>query len=206
MSDQRTAVVGTSLVTIPGGNTQQRSAVHMALLMAETQTRADYETNPKLDWYSAYRNKLRYLGWDAVTPEQIHWPDESREQIVDTALQTIGAKGGDYYAVTTGIAFDQLKRDAGTLLHFEQRSREERRFQLVPCAAVKGGYVDMVLYHEVCETAQLSAGFLYRERKARKVRATLVRFNPRLFEQEYRSKVERALHSSFARYIRDVEI
>lgn len=206
MSDQQTAVVGTSLVTIPGGDAQQRSAVHMALLMAEVQTRADYETNPKLDWYSAYSNKLRYLGWDAVTPEQIHWPDQNRVQIVDTALQTIGAKGGDFYSVTTSMAFNQLKRDAGTLLHFEQRSREERRFQLVPCARVKGGYVDMVLYHEVCETAQLSAGFLYRERKASKVRATLVRFNPRLFDQEYRGKVERALQNGLARFIRDIEV
>ena len=206
MRDQQTTVVGSSLVTIPGANAQQRSAVHMALLMAETQTRADYQTDPTLDWYAAYCNKLRYLGWDAVTPEQIHWPDQERPRIVDTALQTIGAKGGDYYAVTTGISFGQLQRDADALLYFEQRSREEGRFQLVPCATVKGGYVDMVLYHEVCETSQLGTGFLYRERKAGTVRASLVRFNPRLFDQEYRAKVERALQNSFARYIRDVEI
>lgn len=206
MSDQQTAVVGNCLVTIPGGNAQQRSAVHMALSMAQAQTRAEYETNPGLDWYSAYCNKLRFLGWDPVTPERIHWPDENRVQIVDTALQTIGAKGGDYYAVTTGMAFDQLNRDAGALLHFEQRSREEHRFQLVPCARVKGGYVDMVIYHEECEISQLSAGFLYRERKVRKARATLVRFNPRLFDQEYRGKVEQALQNRFAQYIRDVEI
>jgi len=50
-----------------------------------------------------------------------------------------------------------------------------------------------VLYHEAGGRAAFTAGFLFRERRNMRVMAELVRFNTRLFDQERRSGVERAL-------------
>lgn len=49
----------------------------------------------------------------------------------------------------------------------------------------------MVVYHETMALTQTSAGFLFRERQTRQVKAELVRFNVALFDQKLRAKVEK---------------
>lgn len=203
---KQAAVVGSGLLSFMDGMTaQQRSAVQVATLRAEWVARSDTEGGLITDWFSHYVRQLKFLGWDATPPEEAHWPDQQRPRIIEAALSDIGAVAGEHYAVSMGLALKGLDGQRQALLHFEQRSREQGVFRLLPCAPAPGGFVDMVVYHELCETSQLSAGFLYRERRATQVRAQLVRFNTRQFDAQYRSKVEKALGNAMSREILSFE-
>ena len=63
-----------------------------------------------------------------------------------------------------------------------------------------------VVYHEALEQSQLSTGFLFRERTQQLVKAELVRFNVRLFEQQFRAKVEKSLEAVALREIIELQI
>ena len=194
MDQHEAAVVGTSLVSsIPGTTKEQREAVSLASLWAETVTLKDMAEASAEDQYRYYLRKLMYLGWDAKTAEQIHWPDPQRVIRVDQVLSTIDSVAGDVHASHMALTFDALKRNEQPLLHFESRCKERAQFQLLSCAPVSGNHVDIVMYHEAGNSAAFTAGFLFRERHDVRVTAELVRFNTRLFDQERRSGVERAL-------------
>ena len=202
MSDQQVAVVGASLMSFtPGLSLGQRSSVQLAILQAEQETRFVHEQGQVEDWFSYYKNKLKFYGWDAVPPEEVHWPGEERPGIVDSTLKAISAVAGSEYALSTELAMHSLKQDTRALLHFEQRTRQQGVFQLLPCAPARNGSVDMVLYHESVEVSELSAGFLFRKRRHKMLRAELVRFNTRLFDQQFRGKVERSLQTIALREI-----
>ncbi|QBF24974.1 hypothetical protein EXN22_04425 [Pseudomonas tructae] len=207
MSNQQAAVVGAGLMSfMPGLTPAQRSSVTLAVLQAERETQFVHEQGQVEDWYSYYKNKLKYYGWDAVPPSEVHWPGNERSEIVDSALKAISAVAGSQYAQSTELALQALKRDTRALLHFEQRTRQYGVFQLLPCAPARNGRVDMVLYHEVLEQSQVSAGFLFRKRRQQRVTAELVRFNTRLFDQQFRSKVQRSLQAVSVREILELKI
>ncbi|MNZ38037.1 hypothetical protein D3C78_555010 [compost metagenome] len=207
MSKQQAAVVGTGLMSfMPGLTVAQRSSVQLALLQAEQETCFVHEQGLVEDWYSYYKNKLKFYGWDAVPPSEVHWPSNERPNIVDRTLNTISAIAGSHYAASTELALQGLKNNAGALLHFEQRARQNGLFQLLPCAPARNGAVDMVLYHEVIKRSEIDAGFLFRTRRHQLVRAELVRFNTRLFDQQFRSKVERSLQAIALREILELQI
>ncbi|MDD1012941.1 hypothetical protein [Pseudomonas rubra] len=207
MSNQQAAVIGAGLMSfMPGLTPAQRGSVTLAVLQAERETQFVHEQGQVEDWYSYYKNKLKYYGWDAVPPREVHWPGNERSEIVDSALKAISAVAGSQYAQSTELALQALKRDTGALLHFEQRTRQHGLFQLLPCAPASNGSVDMVLYHEVLEQSQVSAGFLFRKRRQQRFMAELVRFNTRLFDQQFRSKVERSLQAVSVREILELQL
>ncbi|MHC6227621.1 hypothetical protein ACYU03_23130 [Pseudomonas sp. X10] len=207
MDKQQAAVVGYSLMSfLPGLTAEQRSSVQLATLMAERVTRTSYQEGLIQDWYASYRNQLRFLGWDAVPPEEAHWPDAERPQIVDSALRRIGAVAGSQFVEGIGVALAGLKGNPGAMMQFEQHCRSYGAFQLLPCAPARGGQVDMVLYHETAERSVFSSGFLFRERRHSSVRAELVRFNTRLFDQQHRSKVMRSLEKTAQQEILGLDI
>lgn len=207
MDKPQAAVVGAGLMSfMPGLTVAQRSSVKLALLQAEQETRFVHEQGQVTDWYAYYKNKLKFYGWDAVSPNQVHWPDNERPDIVDSALQTLSVTAGSQYATSTQLAMQGLRLNAAALLHFEQRTRQQGAFQLLPCAPVRNGSVDMVLYHEVIEQSELHAGFLFRKRRHQSVRAELVRFNTRLFDQQFRAKVEKSLQAIALREILDLQL
>lgn len=194
MQTHEATVVGASLVAfIPGVSLEQRKAVKLASLWAESTTLQDMAGESAQDQYQYYRKKLMYLGWDAKSAEEVHWPDPQRPKIVDQALRRIDAVAGVQHSSSMALAFEVLKKNGKPLLHFESRSKDRAQFQLLSCAPVSGNYVDIVVYHEAGNSAAFTAGFLYRERRDTRVTAALVRFNTRLFDQERRSAVERAL-------------
>jgi hypothetical protein len=187
-------VVGASLVSfIPGVSLRQRNAIKLAALWAETVTLTDMKEEAAKDQYHYYRKKLMFLGWDAKTAEEVHWPDPQRVVVVDQVLSAINAVAGHSHSTYMALALEKLKNNDIPLLHFEKRSSEQGKFQLMSCAPVSANYVDIVLYHEAGGRAAFTAGFLFRERRNMHVMAELVRFNTRLFDQERRSGVERAL-------------
>ncbi len=192
------AVVGGSLVSfLPGISAEQRESMQLAILFTERVTRQDHGAGHVADWYSYYRRRLQFLGWDALAPEQVHWPQPQRKAIVDKALQMVEQVAGKQHASSLSLALSALFRSDMALLHLEQRSRELGVFQLLPCAPGRNGYIDMVVYHEAGERNLFSSGFLTRSVESTVVRAELVRFNVRLFQQQHealvRSNVERVM-------------
>jgi hypothetical protein len=193
--DQPEATVVTSSLAafIPGVSVEQRRAVKLAAWWAESTTFKSMAGESHQQQYAFYRRQLQYLGWDALSAQDVHWPDPQRAVITEQALKRIGALAGEQHASSMALALRALRKSGPPLLHFESHCGQRGRFQLLSCAPVSPNYVDMVLYHEAGETETFSAGFLFRERHNTQVHAQLVRFNCRLFEQEHRSKVERAL-------------
>lgn len=207
MEQHEAAVVGGSLVSfIPGTSQKQREAVKLASLWAETVTLKDVAQATAEEQYRYYLRKLMYLGWDAKTAEQVHWPDPQRVVLVDQVLSKIDAVAGSVHARHMSLTFEALKKNGKPLLHFESRSKERAQFQLLSCAAVSSNYVDIVLYHEAGDSSAFTAGFLFRERQDMRVTAELVRFNTRLFDQERRSGVERALVNIALKEIHAMEV
>lgn len=207
MEKHEAAVVGTSLVSfIPGISQKQREAVKLASLWAETVSLSDLADAPPQQQYSYYLNKLKYLGWDAKTAEQVHWPAPQRVAKVEQVLSKIDAVAGEAHSSQMAVAMNALKKNGPPLLHFEKRSQERGQFQLMSCAPVSSNYVDIVLYHEAGNSAAFTAGFLYRERRDMRVTAELVRFNTRMFDQERRSEVERALVKIALKEIHEMDV
>lgn len=194
MTNPQAAVVGFSVMSfLPGVTPAQRDSVQLAALMAERVTRSGYDQGHVQDWYGYYRNQLKYLGWDAVPPEEAHWPGRERPELVDQALRRIDATAGEHFASVTRLALEGLQADLSVTLQLEQRCQSQGIFQLMPCGPAKGGYVDMLVYHESGQKSAFSTGFVFRERSQLTVRAELVRFNTRLFDQQHKSKVQRSL-------------
>ncbi len=194
MDKQQAVVLGASLVAfLPGMPQQQRDSVKLALALAERATRSAFDEGMVKDWLSYYRNQLRFYGWDAVPPQEAHWPSVERPAIVDRALSTIAAKSNDRFAEATGVALQRLTADADTLLQFEGYARTHGHFQLLPCASSSATRVDMVIYHETGSRSLFTAGFLSRDQRAQNVRAELVRFNTLLFDQQHRPRVQKTL-------------
>lgn len=192
------AVVGGSLLSfLPGISPEQRQAVQLAILFTERVTQQDHAAGYVADWYSYYRRRLQFLGWDALPPEQAHWPEPQRKAIVDKALEMVEQVAGKQHASSLSLALSALLRSDMALLHLEERSKELGVFQLLPCAPGKNGYIDMVVYHEAGERNLFRSGFLTRSVESTVVRAELVRFNVRLFQQQHealvRSNVERVM-------------
>lgn len=207
MNKHRAAVAGSSVVAfLPGVTLAQRRAVLLAALMAERVTRTDHDAGLVSDWFSHYRRQLQFYGWDAMSAEQVHWPGLERPGIVNAALRRIEATAGESYSTAVKLAMKGLAENDWPLLNFEQRTRERGVFQLLPCAPGKSGYVDLVLYRERCEIDTLSTGFLFRSRRETRVQAELVRFNTRLFDQEFRALLEKRLEKIARQQILSFEI
>ena len=154
MQTYEAAVVGASLVSfIPGISLGQRKAVKLATLWAETVTLQDMAKETAQEQYQYYRKKLMYLGWDAKSAEEVHWPDPERPKIVDQALSKIDAIAGARHSSHMALALEALKKNGKPLLHFESRSKDRAQFQLLSCAPVSGNYVDIVVYHEAGNVA-----------------------------------------------------
>lgn len=194
MDTPQAVVLGASLLSfLPGVSPQQREAVKLALALAERATRSAFGEGLIEDWLSYYRNQLRFYGWDAVPPEEAHWPKGEGQGIVDKALSTIAETGGQLFAEGSRLALQRLTADAGSLLRFEDYARTHGHFQLLPCASAGSSRVHMVIYHERGAQTSFSSGFLSLDRERQDVRAELVRFNTRLFDQQHRPRVEQSL-------------
>lgn len=195
MTEQlRAAVVGNALMSFfPDVDKDMRERVQTAMLFAQRATREVVDKGQVSDGYDYYRQQLKFLGWDATSPREPFDPDLERRSVREAMLGRIGAAAGPEYSEITRWSIDALGLVQPALFRFEQCSLESTSFQLLPCRVTRPGYVDMVLYHEVLNRQELGNGFLYRERTSLRVRAELVRFNARLFQQQFGDKVRQRL-------------
>ncbi|MNM80324.1 hypothetical protein D3C81_922900 [compost metagenome] len=203
MSDATSAVIGAGIVSfLPGISAAQRNKVKLALAMAERATDTAYREELVEDWFAYYRNQLKYMGWDAVPAEQVHWPDAHRAKQADQVLETIAATAGEHFASAISVSLQKLLSSPSPLQALERRAYERQHFQLLPCAPAGANRVDMVLYHETDARSAFSAGFISHKRSHRNVRAELVRFNILAFEHSFLPKVQdRVVQGSLQRIL-----
>ncbi|MEB6588488.1 hypothetical protein MXM82_04950 [Pseudomonas asiatica] len=201
MSDATSAVIGAGIASfLPGISAAQKNNVKLALAMAERATETVYREGAIEDWFAYYRNQLKFMGWDAVSAEQIHWPDGRHAKQADQVLETIAATAGDHFASAINISMQKLLAKPSVLQELERRAYERQHFQLLPCAPAGAGRVDMVLYHEIDTRSAFRAGFISHTRSHRNVRAELVRFNVLAFEHSFLPKVQtRVIEASLQR-------
>ena len=103
MSDATSAVIGAGIVSfLPGISAAQKTKVKLALAMAERATETACREGLVKDWFAYYRNQLKYMGWDAVSAEQLHWPDQRRARQADQVLETIAVTAGEHFASAIG--------------------------------------------------------------------------------------------------------
>ncbi|RCL21271.1 hypothetical protein C6A77_22790 [Pseudomonas sp. AFG_SD02_1510_Pfu_092] len=191
MSDVSSAVIGAGIVSfLPGIAAAQQNKVKLALAMAERATETAFKEGLIEDWLAYYRNQLKYMGWDAVSAEQVHWPEAGRARQTDKVLETIAATAGDHFATASSRSMRSLLGKAPALQSLERYAYERQHFQLLPCAPVGGNRVDMVLYHESDQRSAFRAGFISHQRSHRNVRAELIRFNILAFEHSYLPRVQ----------------
>lgn len=207
MTEAAAAVIGAGIVSfLPGVSTEQKNGVKLALALAERTTEAAHKEGLIQDWFTYYRNQLKFMGWDSVSAEQIHWPDERRTRQTDQVLETIAATAGERFASVTELSMQKLLSRPSALQELERRAHERQHFQLLPCAPVGAGRVDMVLYHEVDIGAAFSAGFISHRRSHQFVRAELVRFNVLAFQNSYLPKVRDSVVQGSLRRILDYDL
>ena len=191
MSDATSAVIGAGIVSfLPGISAAQKTKVKLALAMAERATETACREGLVKDWFAYYRNQLKYMGWDAVSAEQLHWPDQRRARQADQVLETIAVTAGEHFASAIGISMQKLLANPSVLQELERRAYERQHFQLLPCAPAGANRVDMVLYHETDTRSVFGAGFISHKRSYRNVRAELIRFNLLAFEHSFLPKVQ----------------
>lgn len=207
MDEANAAVIGAGVVSfLPGLSLAQKNKVKLALALAERATQTAFDEGLVQDWYAYYRNQLKFMGWDAVSAEQVHWPDAERAKQVDKVLGLIAKTAGERFASNVEVSLQRLRNNPQTLATLEKHARERGHFQLLPCAPAEQHRIDMVLYYEVDTRDAWRAGFLSRKRDMNNVRAELVRFNILAFENSYLPKVhERVVDVSLKR-IHDYDI
>ena len=194
MSEATSAVIGAGIVSfLPGIDAAQKNKVKLALAMAERATDTAYKEGLITDWFAYYRNQLKFMGWDAVTAEQIHWPDKTRTQQTDHVLQTLSKTAGDSFASSVKVSMQTLLTKPSVLKELEKKAFEMQHFQVLACAPAGNNRVDMVIYHETDKQSVFSAGFISRKRSYKNVRAELVRFNILAFENSVLPKVQESV-------------
>ncbi|HGM5581377.1 TPA: hypothetical protein ACKP22_003080 [Pseudomonas putida] len=207
MSEAKAAVIGAGVVSfLPGLSLAQKDKVKLALALAERATQAAFDEGLVQDWFAYYRNQLKFMGWDAVSAEQVHWPDAGRVEQVDKVLGLIAKTAGEHFASNVEVSLQRLRNSPQTLTTLEKHVRERGHFQLLPCAPAGQNRVDMVLYHEVDTQDAWSAGFITRKRGMKNVRAELVRFNILAFENSHLPKVHARVVEVSLKRIHDYDI
>ena len=210
MDNIQASVVGASVVSfLPGVPAQQRESVQLATLFAQRAALSAYKDGQVEDWYSYYKNQLKYFGWDATPADATYRPDPSRQRVVDQALEKISQVAGRPYAEASRRSLEALEKNGNALSLFESRSRnlDYAYFQLIPCSQGTSGVVDMVLYHETLNISEQSRGFLFQSSKTvSSARAELVRFNTRGFEHTHRDRALARLSSVLQKEILSLEL
>ncbi|MBO9550990.1 hypothetical protein [Pseudomonas sp.] len=176
---------------------------------AATQEQAE-GLNPH--WFNNYRRKLSFLGWDATPPPVFQRPVALRRQVIDMALQQIGQVGSPEHLKETERFVRGLQRDHELIKRVETRMRESNtiQFQLMPCVRRSGDYYEMVLYQMQLLALETSKNFLFVKGDLAMTlmgqSAELIRFNLRLFRDQYKQKVQSRVASLAHQQILDIEL
>jgi len=205
-------IVGAGLASLSSSlATQDREDILLVNFWAQKATREEFDSGLNTDWFDNYRRKLAFLGWDATTPGKLsRGPD--RGKVLDQALEQIAQAGSGEHAqlVQQSLTALQGRNDALNLFEASSRTGKRANFQLLPCVHHSSDYVDMVLYHMELELQQFEQRFLFLSRGAevqvKAQRAELVRFNLRIFRDQFRPKILPKLGKGYRQSMLDLPL
>ncbi|WP_213941023.1 hypothetical protein [Pseudomonas sp. dw_612] len=204
------AVVGASVVSFGAGmSTQDREDIYLSNMFAQMATRSAYQDGLVGNWFDYYTNKLRYLGWDAVSP--VGSVPARAAFMADNICQQISQSFGERFSSPANRAFESLRRNPIALDGFEgaSLSRDSGVFQVIPCVQNRAGKIEIALYHKQFSTRRRGARFLFWPMddivKTSQERMALVTFST-LHYATFREKVAAAVLSESTRNLHALEI
>ena len=209
------SVVSGSLAAFPPNvSPLDREDILLVNLFAQRATRDEFRSGLNINWFDNYRRKLSYLGWDATPPPNVQRRGPDRGRLVDHAMKQIEQAGSNVHAELAQEAVHALKEDAKALRTFEfsARAGDKLHFQLLPCVRHSGDHFDMVLYHMELQVARdyRASGVLFldigQQIQVRAQSAELVRFNLRIFRDEFKAKVLSRVTAQSRQAILDLKI
>ncbi|MDD2049172.1 hypothetical protein [Pseudomonas putida] len=191
------AVVSGSLTAfLPTMSVEDQQDVILANLFAQRIARAERDAKLNMDWLPNYKKRLQFLGWDATPAPDSYVPGPQPGPLAEEAVAHIGQLASQQMAIVSGQALQSLAENGEALSCFEDHAVSKEKdtaiYQLLLCTRV-GSHIDIVLYHQELKARNFAQRFLFAQRdNAVQVTANAlerVRFNIRLFRQEWRNKV-----------------
>lgn len=210
MTEEHAAVVGSGVISfLPGVAAKDRESLMLATLFAQRFAMSEYQNNFIEDWFSFYKNQLRFLGGDATPASEAYQADLHRQELIENALKLVGITAGEPYADSTRRTLAALQNDEKALSLLEHHSQKclSKSFQVIPCLQQVEGRVDMVIFHQALEYQENKLSFLFNSTSlAVSSKVALVRFNTRMFDQEFRAKLLSKLSTSLGKDIRALQV
>jgi hypothetical protein len=172
-------VSGSLTAFLPTMDFEDQQDVILANLFAQRIARSERASGLNTDWLSNYKRRLQFLGWDAAPAPDACVPGLTQQ------MANVGKH-----------ALQGLSEHGEALECFEDNALSKEKdtaiYQLLLCTKV-GSYIDIVLYHQELKARSFGQRFLFAKRTS-DVQVTAnalerVRFNIRLFRQEWRNKV-----------------
>ncbi|HGA2319530.1 TPA: hypothetical protein ACIRVE_004124 [Pseudomonas putida] len=209
----RGKVVETSLMPFAADvDSEAREDILLVVRFAHAAATQEKAEGLNTDWFNNYRRKLSFLGWDATPPPVAQRPVALRQQVIDAALQQIGQVGAAEHLTQTEHFMRGLQRDRELLKRVETRMKESNKiqFQLMPCVRRSGDHYEMVLYQMQLLALETTKHFLFVKGDLGMTltgqSAELIRFNLRLFRDQFKQKVLSRVASSAHQQILDIEL
>lgn len=205
----RASVVSGSLTAfLPTLSAEDQQDVILANLFAQRIARSERDSRLNMDWLSNYKRRLQFLGWDATPAPDTYVPGPQPGPLAEEAVAHIAQLATQQMTQVGQQALQGLSENGEALDCFDanavSRERDTAIYQLLLCNRV-GSHIDIVLYHQQLNARHFAPHFLFAQRESHlqvEVQALeRVRFNIRLFRQEWRSKV---LSSTARQHLNDV--
>lgn len=189
-------VSGSLTAFLPTMSMEDQQDVILANLFAQRIARAERDSRLNMDWLTNYKRRLQFLGWDATPAPDSYVPGPQPGPLADEAVAHIAQLATQQMTLAGQQALKGLSEHDEGLdcfdTHALSRERDTAIYQLLLCNRV-GSYIDIVLYHQQLNARHFAPHFLFAQRDSQlQVAAQAlerVRFNIRLFRQEWRSKV-----------------
>lgn len=206
----RAAVVGGSVIAFAGDLPEShREDIYLSTLYAQRATRDAYNHGLSGDWFSYYRNTLRYIGWDVPVPESLS--SMPGNTVATQVSESISRRLGEPFSSSMTAALAALERDRAAIELFENSSLSSRGgfFQMIPCVLKGQNRVEMGIYHRQFQLYRKMPGFLFvnpeRLLHSSTEQMSLITFNT-LYYAQFREKVKKAVLSQSMNYLRSLDI
>lgn len=203
------AVVGGSVVAFANGvQASQREDIYMSTAFAQNATRAALQDGLVGDWFTYYRDVLRFIGWDVPKPTAL---TPSGTRMAGQAVQGIETVIGEAYSEPVRRALLAMERNTSALKLFEDTSLRGNvgYFQVIPCLPSGPNKVQMGIYHRQFQVRQQVSGFLFGGNPAiihnSVEQIAVITFNT-LHYAQFREKVKKSVVSGSLKYLSSLDI
>jgi hypothetical protein len=203
-------VVGGSVVTFAGDLPEShREDIYLSTMYAQRATREAFNVGLSGDWFTYYRNVLKYIGWDVPVPEGL--PFRRDDSMAEEAAQSISTRLGDRFSSPVRHALAALESDSLALDLFESTSLSQDAgcFQIIPCVLKDPNRVEMGIYHRQFQIRRRVSRFLFIKHEdlvhSSTEQMSVITFNT-LYYAQFREKVKRSVLSQSMKYLKGLEV